>query len=226
MSSLLGHVLGAEAVLGLSGRLAGELSPGTARARRAMWVAGIVAIIPDLDVAAYLLLGRPGWLAPHTISHSLLFALGLAVLGAGFATKNDRGDPRHRDSLRMAGVFAAVTATHLLLDFLMGYHQKVGLPWGVPLLAPFWNDFLVASPWQVVPTAYYSAEGWEELLRHSVLNWKSWLGVLIEAMTLVPLVVMAWSKRMSFGARCGLAAASAAGFVLTYFLYDHLHLIT
>jgi membrane-bound metal-dependent hydrolase YbcI (DUF457 family) len=217
MSSLIGHVLGAEAALGFTAGLA----PEAARTRRAMWVAGVVAVIPDLDVGLYLVAGKPdwGWLKPHAgLSHSLLFALALGLVGMLFLLKPRREGEEGVDSnlyVRALLVMSAVAGTHLLMDLF----APSNLGGGLPLLWPF-SRRSVSAPVQLLPTAYYSTLGFRHLIHTMFLNWKSWVGMLIEGVILIPLLVMGWKKGLQRSAFWTLAAVSAVGMALTFCLYQ------
>jgi len=212
MSSLLGHILGAEAVLGF----AAPLAPEAARSRRAIWMAGVLSLIPDLDVGLYILAGKPGWLEPHAgLSHSLLFALCLGLAGMLFLLKNrNEGAVDRNLYVRATLVMFAVVFSHLLLDFLASSNLIKGLP----LLWPF-SDELFRSPVQLLPDAYYSKAGFGQLFHQMFLNWRSWVGMIIECVILVPLLVMAWKRVLQRSVFWTLAAVSAAGMALSFLLY-------
>ncbi len=213
MSSLLGHVLGAEAVLGF----AAPLAPEAARSRRAIWFAGIIGLLPDLDVGLFIVAGEPGWLKPHMgLSHSLLFAFLLGGLGMLFLLKRKSEDGVDRNLyVRAAFVMFAVALSHLAMDFF----AAANLGKGLPLFWPF-AERLVKSPVQLLPTAYYSAVGFSQLLRNMFLRWESWVGMIIECVILVPLVVMAWKRSLQRSVFWILAALSAAGMGLSFVLYQ------
>ncbi len=213
MSSLLGHVLGAEVALGF----AAPLAPEAARSRRAIWMAGVLSIIPDLDVGFFIIAGKPDWLKPHVgISHSLLFAFMLGLLGMLFLLKRKSEDALDRNLyVRAAIVMFAVTFSHLLMDCVAPTSPGNALP----LLWPFSAE-LVESSVQILPTAYYSDAGLVQLVRKMFMHWKSWVGMLIECLILVPLLVMAWKRILQRSAFWTLAAVSAGGMVLSFVLYS------
>jgi hypothetical protein len=220
MSSLLGHVLGAEAALGFTAGFA----PETARTRRAMWTAGIVAVVPDLDVGLYIIAGRPEWLKPHVgLSHSLLFALALGFVGMLFLlkpkSKGEEGVDRNL-YVRALLVMSIVAGTHLLMDlFSASRFTPSNVGGGLPLFWPF-SKRTVPTRLQLLPAAYYSTLGFRQLMRDMFLNWRSWVAMLIEGVILIPLLVMGWKKGLQRAAFWTLAAVSAAGMALSFVLYQ------
>jgi membrane-bound metal-dependent hydrolase YbcI (DUF457 family) len=210
MSSLLGHVIGAQAALGLAARI----DPDAARSRRAVVIVGILAVLPDLDLGLYFLLGRPGWLRPHAgPSHSLIFAALLGFIGALFLLKT-RQQADWQLHLRAFGCLAAVAAAHLGLDSLS---QSTAVR-GVPLLWP-WGR-LMYSPVRLLPDAYWSADSLGGLFRVMFLSWRAWVAMLMELLILVPLVVLAWRRGLHRAVSWTLAGLSTAGVLLSYILYQ------
>lgn len=217
MSSLLGHVLGAEAALGL----ASPLAPEAARTQRAVWIAGIMAVLPDLDVLLYAAAGRPGWLKPQeSFPHSLLFALVLGVVGALFLLKGKPEAERQR-GLSVGAVMVLVALAHLAMELFSrswtGY-PTTGVQ-GAPLLWPF-SDRMVRGFARLLPDAYYSSDGFGACFSRSFLLWRSWVAMLIEMVVLVPLNVLAWKRGLPAAACWTLAGTAAAGAVLVYILYQ------
>ena len=193
------------------------LAPEAARSRRAIWFAGIIALLPDLDVGIYLVAGKPAWLKPHVgVSHSLLFAFLLGGLGMLFLLKRKREDGVDRNLyVRTAFVMFAVALSHLAMDLF----APSNLGKSLPLFWPF-SERLVKSPLQLLPSAYYSTTGFSALMRSMFMHWKSWVGMIIECVILVPLVIMAWKRGLQRSVFWALAALSAAGMALSFVLYQ------
>jgi membrane-bound metal-dependent hydrolase YbcI (DUF457 family) len=211
MASLLGHVLGAEAGLGLSSRI----GPAALGSNRAIWLAAAVGMAPDLDNPLYILLGRPGWLEHRGPSHSLLV---LSLLAACAAVGCIWGRLKADDNpvwgwFRAFLAFGCVGLTHVALDWLMGR----GAP-DMRLLWPFSDAGLANSPVQLIPTAFYSTRSWAAFFG-VLTNWKTWVGAGLEVAILLPLVLLAWGKA-SGRTRWALAGISAAGMLVTFLLYQ------
>jgi membrane-bound metal-dependent hydrolase YbcI (DUF457 family) len=219
MASMLGHVLGAQATLGLASRM----GPAALASRRAMWLAGAVAVIPDLDNPLAILLGdpeHPGWLQHRGPSHSLLV---FGVLAAAAATLCIWGALKPVDNpvwswFRAFLAFAFVGGAHVALDWLMGRGTLLKSPPEMGLLWPFSDHTCANSPVQLIPTAFYSTGSWGSFL--GVLkDWQTWVGVLLELVIFVPLVLLAWGKAAG-KLRWAMAGLSAAGMLVTYILYQ------
>jgi membrane-bound metal-dependent hydrolase YbcI (DUF457 family) len=217
MSSLLGHVLGAEAALGFGGPLAVE----DPLWRRGAWTAALIAVIPDLDVGLYILAGRPGWLRPHVgLSHSLLFAALLGLAGGLWLLARQR-EARGGQWPGAVALMAGVAAVHPLMDLLAPTPMLAG----VPLLWPFAKRPVSFPPVQVLPEALYATEGFDQLLRRMLLDWRSWAGMMLETIILLPLVVLAWRRTPAGTSGWALVAVSCAGLVLTVLLYTVLDVL-
>jgi membrane-bound metal-dependent hydrolase YbcI (DUF457 family) len=210
MASMLGHVLGAEAALGLASRM----GPAALASRRALWLAGAVAIIPDLDNPLAILLGHPAWLAHRGPSHSLLV---FGVLAAAAATLCIWGALKPDENqvwgwLRAWLAFALVGLAHLALDWLMRVGPEMRLLW------PFADRAFGNSPVQLIPTAFYNTGSWGAFF--GVLkDWQTWVGALLELVSLLPLALVAWGKAAG-KLRWAMAGLSAAGALVTYILYQ------
>jgi len=200
MASAIGHIVGAAAAWEAARRVPGGRIPsGTA------WylLPTAMALAPDLDVAALIVFGQG--VSHRGPSHSLLAAFGLAVLGAIVL----RSRLSTWKAVTALGLLFAIAAVHPLLDFLMGR----GPP--VPFLWP-WQSGGWLSPVQLIPTAYYS-----DTLQglYSVLfSMRTLKGVLLELFSLGPLWLAARSRQREV--TCLALLLSAAGFFLTWLLYD------
>jgi inner membrane protein len=137
------------------------------RARRPLFwiVSAALPMLPDLDVAG-LWFGIPfrSMWGHRGISHSVLAAL---VIGTGAALLLRR---RLRTPLvPLALFFAAITATHGLLDAL-----TTGGP-GVAFWAPF-DDTRYFFPWRPIPvsplaTRFFSERGWRVFQAELLVIW-------------------------------------------------------
>jgi inner membrane protein len=119
--------------------LAIGLGLGNSRIPLRLLAAGMFAsVAPDLDVVAFKLgIAYADAFGHRGASHSLLFALVLALLAAAAA-------PLLRASVRNCALFVFVaTASHALLDML----TNGGL--GVALLWP-WSEQRFFAPWQFI----------------------------------------------------------------------------
>jgi inner membrane protein len=152
MASLFAHAL--------VGATVSVSMPGEVRRARVAMLAAFAAAAPDLDVAAFLV-GIP-YTSPwghRGFTHSLVFA---AALGPTLAALV----PAARASLaayaRWSAFFAAVTASHPLLDMLTNGGKGVALFW------PFTNEryFLPWRPIEVSPLwigRFFGPDGWRVL---------------------------------------------------------------
>jgi inner membrane protein len=136
--------------------------------RIAIWAAAL-AMLPDLDVVAFLLgIGYGDFFGHRGFSHSLAFALlaGVVVVATRF---RERPQWTGRSWL-LVGFFFLVTASHGLLDAM----TNGGL--GVAFFSPFENSryFLPWTPLQVSPIGrgFFSGEGVEVLLNEAL-----WIGL-------------------------------------------------
>lgn len=170
MSSVLGH--------GLAGLAVYKGLEDPARLPRG-WKGALLAVglgaAPDLDVLA--LIAFPGAFSHRGATHSLVFAVGLALVSAFLICLR-----RWPELPRVWLGLTLVCAVHPLLDYLMGCGPAV------PLLWPFYDQGFL-SPVQVVPTAYYSRSlhGLAALLLHR----PTLVGLGLEALIFVPLVCLA-----------------------------------
>lgn len=128
---------------------------------RAIPIGAALTILPDADVAAFAM-GIPyeHVLGHRGITHSLLFALVMALLGTLFTPRPGRAT--------FTFLFLCAVS-HPLLDAL----TDGGL--GVALLAPFSNEryFLPWTPIRVSPIGpgFFSARGMETLVSEVVWVW-------------------------------------------------------
>jgi len=202
VSSFIGHVLGAAA----AHRTLRGLAPADApRGARAFLLIAALAVLPDVDIVWGWCHG--GATAFHRgITHSLLFAAALALLGNLVWYHSLAAFRNVRSALAL---FAACVA-HPLLDYLMGCGDAM------PLLAPFsWRGF--QAPRQFVPTAYY-AERVSDLPKLFTNRGHLWT-MAIELWIFVPLFVAGRPGR-SWLLRLPLLLLSASALVTTYFLYN------
>lgn len=204
MSSILGHGLASLAAYQLLKRPC-RLPRGAGGVALALGL----GILPDLDVAAGILLG--GQVAHRGLSHSLVFAAGAALLAAlACNLRRPANLPRAWIGLLL------VAAVHPFLDYLMA----CGPP--VPLFWP-WIKTGYLCPVQVVPTAYYSRswQGLVALLHHT----PTLRGMLLETMIFLPLIPAAGllqrlrSRPLLWVPLAALLAVSLAGLWLTRRIY-------
>ena len=126
------------------------------------------AVLPDADVLGFAFRVRYGDVLGHRgLSHSLAFAAALGLLVALLFFRDERTRPRRLWPL--AGYFAAVTASHGLLDAL----TDGGL--GVAFFAPFENGryFFPWRPIEVSPigAGFFSRRGLAVLASEFVWVW-------------------------------------------------------
>lgn len=128
-----------------------------------MLAAGLAAaMLPDADVAAFVLhIPYADAFGHRGASHSLLFALMVAALGAS-AAKPLRSNP-----LQVAAWLFVCTISHPLLDAITSGGLGVALAWP-------WSDARWFAPWRPIRvspigTGFFSARGMETLL--SELRW-------------------------------------------------------
>jgi len=217
MSSMLGHVLGAQAVLGL----ASPLAPRSTRSHRAAWIVGIVAVLPELEALAYLLFGKPRWLEPQRdFSHSLFFAVVMGLVATLFLLKGVE-HPDWQLGMSTACVLVLVALAHPFMEMFsktwVSYPSTDVL--GVPLFWPFAGG-LVRGFARLLPDAYYSTAGLGEFFSRAFLFWRSLIAMVLEALVLVPLVVVAWKRPLPAVAFWALGGVSAVGMLLCYLLYQ------
>ena len=146
-------------------------------------LSALCAVLPDADVVGFAFRIRYGDVLGHRgLSHSLAFAAALGLVVALLFFRDEEVWSRRWWSL--AGYFAAVTASHGLLDAL----TDGGL--GVAFVAPF-DDRRYFFPWQPIEVSpigagFFSGRGLAVLASEFV--WV-WLPSLL-------LVAAAWGARM------------------------------
>jgi inner membrane protein len=144
------------------------------------------AVLPDADVLGFAFGVRYGDLLGHRgLSHSLAFSAVLGTLVALLFFRDERGAPPGRRSAALrrwplAAYFAAVTASHGLLDAL----TDGGL--GVAFFAPF-DDGRYFFPWRPIEVSPIGAGFFSRRGLASEFVWV-WLPALL-------LVVVAWGMR-------------------------------
>jgi inner membrane protein len=157
--------------------LALRLGLGKQAVSRPLLVAGLVAsVLPDLDVLAFRLnIAYSHALGHRGFSHSLLFALGLAVLALLSA-------PWLRSSRPLAFLFVGLAAvSHPLLDMITNGGLGVALFWP-------WSAERFFAPWRVIQVSplslhqLFSARGIAVFV--SELRWV-WLPALLAACLLL-----------------------------------------
>lgn len=143
--------------------LAMYLASGRGRVSPRLLAAGVVAaMLPDADVVAFALrIPYADAFGHRGASHSLLFALLVAALGA-CAAKPLRSNPLQA----MAWLFVC-TASHPLLDAMTSGGLGVALAWP-------WRDTRWFAPWRPIRVSpigagFFSARGIETLF--SELRW-------------------------------------------------------
>jgi inner membrane protein len=158
----------------------------------------VLAILPDLDVFAR-------GAAHRGVSHSILFAVLLAVCGAGVSSLANRQISYLRGFLVLLGC----TLVHPLLDYLMGCGPRVPFFW------PLGKEG-VLSPIQLVPTAYYARtpRGVLSLLGYA----QTWKGFGLELLSLGPIWMGMRIRNPVARAMCLLV--SLGGFAITWMLYN------
>jgi membrane-bound metal-dependent hydrolase YbcI (DUF457 family) len=217
MSSMLGHILGAQAVLGA----ASPLAPRSTRTHRAAWIVGIIAVLPELEALVYMLAGRPAWLQPQRdFTHSLLFAVVMGLIATLFLLKGIE-HPDWQLGMSTAGVMVLVALAHPVMEMFSKTwtYASVTSVQGVPLFWPF-SGGLVRGFARLLPDAYYSTESFREFFARSFGYWRSMIAMVLEALILVPLVVMGWKRPLPAAAFWALGGVSAIGMLLCYLLYQ------
>lgn len=202
MSSPIGHILGALA----AHQSLESLTPGDApRGRKGLLLVGLLAVLPDLDIAWGWIQGD-GTIFHRGFTHSILFAVALAILGNLIWYKSAEGFKKVGP---MQALFVACLV-HLLLDFLMGCGPEV------PLLAPFnWSGFLTSKKY--VPTAIYAGK-FSDI--PGVLTDARFLkNAAMELWIFVPLFVATQARR-SWLVRGVCLLLTAAALVTTYLIYN------
>ncbi|HNW60492.1 MAG TPA: metal-dependent hydrolase [bacterium] len=103
----------------------------------------LFALLPDIDLAAGLLLAGNANIWHHQATHSLLFVLAAAAIG-GWCYPG-KGHTR---------LFAAAGLLHLIFDLLA---KDTTAPFGAPLFWPFWSGYSIA-PLQIFSDVHRSGE--------------------------------------------------------------------
>ena len=165
----------------------------------------VLANIPDLDVVIWILF-KPAGMTPHRgASHSLIFAVGLALVAWLIVS---RAGKRGGFVLPIAFVLAAMT--HPVLDYFMAGGPRV----------PFWWPFSKTgylSHIQLIPTVYYSKVFYK--LIALLADPRNDLGMVLETFTFLPILLAQKYAGRSFFRWLPFLALSAASVCLTYFIY-------
>jgi membrane-bound metal-dependent hydrolase YbcI (DUF457 family) len=203
MASVVGHAIGALSVWELGRRV--DWAP---REQGAYLLPAALAIAPDLDVVVGMLFLPAGLVSHRGPSHSLLFALGLALAGSLIWLAWQRLRQRETNWLKVFAVLFGCCLMHPVLDYLMG----CGPP--VPFLWP-WLDTGWLSPVQLIPTAYYAKT--PSGLLGVMIHPRTWAGIALELISLGGLWLAAHAKRAT--RRLSFIGMAAMGFGLTAGLY-------
>ena len=163
MPTILTHAAVPLALYAASDR--GRISPR-------MLAAGVIAaMLPDADVIAFALhVPYADTFGHRGASHSLLFAMSVAALGA-FCAK-----PLRSNSSQAAAWLFVCAASHPLLDAMTSGGLGVALAWP-------WSDARWFAPWRPIRVSpiganFFSARGMETLI--SELRWV-WLPLFASA---------------------------------------------
>lgn len=202
MSSPIGHIIGALAMY----QALEPLTPsGSPSGRKGLLLVGILAVVPDLDIAWGWIQGD-GTIFHRGFTHSILFAAIIAIIGNLIWYKSVEG-------FKKIGPMQALLVAcfvHPLLDFLMGCGR------GVPLFAPFnWREFLAAS--QYVPPATYARTISD--IPGVLTDLDALLRMGVELWIFLPLFFASQAKR-SWAIRGGLLLLSASALITTYVVYN------
>ena len=141
-------------------------------------LSALCAVLPDADVVSFAFRVSYGDVLGHRgLSHSLAFAAALGVIVTLIFFRDDRFPSRH--SLSLAAYFAAVTASHGLLDAL----TDGGL--GVAFFAPF-DDGRYFFPWRPIEVSpigagFFSRRGLAVLASEFVWVWLPSLALVAAA---------------------------------------------
>lgn len=194
MSSIVGHAGAGVAVYLCSAGVKYR------RARLALPMLVLLAIVPDFDYLAYWIFGIH---AEPRFTHSLVFALlasGLAWRLTGFLRRSDPGFP----GFLACGVAAS---SHCLLDLLVGVHP-VPVLWPLPVAE-------LSAPIGLLPSAG----------RINLGNYYFWRNLLIECGVLLPVCALGIALARGMAARrIGLGVLLACpvwGFFLHWSMQVH-----
>ncbi|MDI9238802.1 metal-dependent hydrolase [Lysobacter sp. LF1] len=145
--------------------LAAALAMGVPRLGRRLWIAGAVAaMLPDADVIAFRMgIAYADAFGHRGASHSFVFALGIAALGALL-----HRPLRARATVAAAWLFACA-ASHALLDALTNGGLGVALWWP-------WSDERLFAPWRPIAVSpigagFFSARGMDVILSEMLWVW-------------------------------------------------------
>ncbi len=138
----------------------------------------ICSNLPDLDFIPGFLLGAPNKFH-HGVSHSLGFAFGF-----GFCMSFILLFVKNQSILRSFVIFFGLYFSHVLLD-LLSYDSSP--PYGVPVLWPITDNYYI-SPISVF-SDIQRGQASETFIR-SLFSLHNFLAILIEAVILLPLVIM------------------------------------
>ncbi len=173
MPTIFTHAVAALAV--------GKASAGARKMPARFWLlTALCAVLPDADVVGFSLGWRGSMLGHRGLSHSLLFALAVALVVVGVAFRKAR--PFRTGWLVF--YFFAVTASHGLLDALTDGGS------GVAFFAPF-DDARYFFPWRPIEVSplsldrFFSSRG-AEVLKSEVV----WVWIPAAA-----LIILAWAYR-------------------------------
>lgn len=173
MPTIFTHAIAALAV--------GKASAGKRKMPARFWLlTALCAVLPDADVVGFSLGWRGSMLGHRGLSHSLLFALAVALVVVGVAFRKAR-------PFRPAWLvfyFFAVTASHGLLDALTDGGS------GVAFFAPF-DDARYFFPWRPIEVSPISLDRFfgprgAEVIKSEIV----WVWIPAAA-----LVALAWAYR-------------------------------
>lgn len=159
-----------------------------------------IANAPDLDFIPGLLIGQPNRFH-HGPTHSIAAVLIVAVVAAGAAALGARWPVRRQiDARAVTGTALMVGGlwlSHILLD---AFTEDLFGPFGVPLLWPISDRYLLFYPW-FPHVARYSGSSEPVAFFLSLLNPHNAWAATVEVMTLTPvLVLVTWWRRRHRGA--------------------------
>ena len=177
---------------------------------RRLLLAIFIANAPDLDFLPGLLIGEPNRFH-HGPTHSLAMVVVVAGIAAGVAALGARRSMRGRIEARaVAGTALMVGAlwlSHILLD---AFTDDLLGPFGVPLLWPFSDRYVLFYPW-FPHVARYSGSSEPVAFLLSLLNPHNAWAATVEILTLTPVLALSiWWRRRSRAGTQGPTAASCA----------------